>query len=727
MEEKNAVSTRATTGEAVFSGRRTVLHPVVAAAFASVLALAPGAKAAETSTPLDLKPTFTGCGVEFKCPAPIEGLRLEWQARDGAWKSVDAVEFPYFPTDGAYRGSIRGLSEDREHAVRLVADGKTVARGSFRTWKTNVPVVRTIELSADGPLPFVLSARGTPNGWIRYVAKDGKPLNFGEGKETPIVIDGAQYVVVEGLRILGNRARNVLDIRNSRFVRIRNCDISRWGRTGEPRFDLRGRRFDPALPAKGAGINFDGAIRIGSGAFGCVVERCWIHDPRGRANSWFYSHPAGPEAIVMERPEGSTVIRWNDFVGSDLHRYNDAVESAGNFDRDGGFNRDADIYGNFMAFCNDDCIELDGGQRNVRCYGNRFEGALCGVSVQGCMMGPSYVHDNLFSGMGDEFGSGGQTIKTGGGKHGPEAVVFADRNTLWGGGSGVTMMDTLRAVLRGNVFCGGQRIRHMEVSPFSVDEGNRFDVEIPEGELDTAYPWRPIPFTLDRARFSAIRVAGGKVEPATVCVTIRGGAKPAGFQIAKNGDFDWFDVVPSQGKVPANGELQLTVTFRPEKMRDRRHYRGAFLVRTLPGLSRPVTLYATTDFVPPYRADKPGDIAVYHPAFQEGMWTPLCDGDGCGEFEFDVPKDGRYYFMVRSRGTLRLKVAVDDDAPEVSRQQNADHPTWTMLTPGRGFGNMCRHYDLTKGRHVVKIWRDSGEPVAEGLVLTDNPLSFEPR
>ena len=701
------------------------MHRIAACALA--FALAQGAKAAGPGGNLDLKATFACCGVEFASPDPIDGLRLEWQAKGDVWKSVDELEFPYFPADSAYRGSIRGLSEDTEYAVRLVAKDRTVAQGSFRTWKSTVPIAKTVELSATDSLPIVISGRGSANGWIRYVAKGGKPLDFGEGNKTPIIINGAKYVVIEGLRILGNRARNVIDIREAQFVRIQNCDISRWGRTGEPRFDMRGRLFDPSLTADGYGINFDGAVKIGAGAFGCVVERCWIHDPRGRANSWFYSHPAGPEAIVMDSPEGSTVIRWNDFVGSDLHRYNDAVEGAGNFAGNGGFNRDADIYGNFMVFCNDDCIELDGGQRNVRCYGNRFEAALCGVSVQGCMMGPSYVHDNLFAGMVEEFGAAGQTIKTGGGKHGPNATVFADRNTFWGMGSGMTMMDTLRSVLRDNVFCGGQRIHHLEVSPASLDKGNRFGVEIPEEELNPAYPWRPVPFTLDRARFSKIKVAGGKAEPRSVSVTIRGGAKPSSFMIAKNNVFDWFDVMPSQGTVPANGALKLTVYFKPENMRNRRHYRGAFLVRTPQGLSRPVTVYAMTDFVPPYRAGKAGDIAIYHPAFQEGKWEPLCAGEGCGIFAFDVPKDGRYYFMVRSKGKLKLKVAVDDDAPEVSRQQNADHPTWTMLTPGRGFGDMCRHYDLKKGRHVVKIWKETGEPVAEGLVLTDNPLSFEPR
>lgn len=698
-------------------------------AFAALSALALRANADNAASgDLDLRPTFNCCGVEFKSTNRIDGLRLEWRVDgDDAWTAVDALEFPYFPKDGSYRGSMRGLSEDTDYSARLATNGVAVAQGSFRTWKSDVPIAKTIELSTDGEQPIVISERGAADGWIRYVAKDGKALDFGEGENPPIAIRGARYVVIDGLRILGNRARHVFDIRDARFVRIRNCDISRWGRTGEPRFDKKGWIFDPAKPEGKWGINLDGAIKIGQETFACVVERCWIHDPRGRANSWFYSHPSGPEAIVMDRPEGSTVIRWNDFVGSDLHRYNDAVEGTGNFNRSGGFNRDADVYGNFMAFCNDDCIELDGGQRNVRCQGNRFESSYCGVSVQGCMRGPSYVCDNLFSGMGGEFGESGQTLKTGGGEHGPDAVVVADRNTFWGKGGGVTMMDTLLVILRGNVFCGGQAIKNPERSPSSISEGNRFEVELPEEELDPAYPRRPVPFTLDRARISGITVANGKAEPESVRVMVRGGAEPSDFTIAKNNDFDWFEVVPLKGTVPADGELELKVKFNAEKMRDRRHYRGAFLVRTETGLSRPVSLYAETDFVPPYRAEKEGDVAIFHPAFKEGEWTPLSDGDGCGEFAFDIPADGRYYFMVRSKGWLKLKVAVDDDAPAVSRQQNAGHPTWTMLAPGKVFGDMCRHYDLRKGRHVVKIWKEAGKPVAEGLVLTDNPLSFEPR
>lgn len=153
-----------------------------------------------------------------------------------------------------------------------------------------------------------------------------------------------------------------------------------------------------------------------------MVERCYIHDPVSTADSWYYSHPAGPQAVGMDKSR-STVLRYNDFIGSDRHRWNDAVEGTGNFHLDGGFNRDGDVYGNMMCFANDDALEIDGGQTNVRVFLNKFEGCLCGVSVQGCMSGPSYVFRNLLVNMGDERGLAGQTIKTSSHANGPSAVL----------------------------------------------------------------------------------------------------------------------------------------------------------------------------------------------------------------------------------------------------------------------------------------------------------------
>ena len=65
-----------------------------------------------------------------------------------------------------------------------------------------------------------------------------------------------------------------------------------------------------------------------------------------------------------------------------------------------------------------------------------------------------------------------------------------------------------------------------------------------------------------------------------------------------------------------------TVTFDTAAMKDRRIWRGAFLVRTAEGLSRACSLYAVTDFVPPFEAVEPGEHAVYLDATKPAVAAP---------------------------------------------------------------------------------------------------------
>lgn len=686
----------------------------------------------EAEGQLRLEPTFICCGLEFGAKEAIPGLRVEYRVAGAGtrpWTAVDEKYVVHFPRTMDYRLSLRDLSEDTAYEVRLVdGAGRVVKAGRFRTWKSEVPVLRTIELDAKGPFPKRISAVGSPDGWIRYTAKPGTVLDFGDGAEDCINVVGAKYVLFDDLVIKGSFGRRVFNVTDSTYVRFRNCDISRWGRVGMPRFDMKGRIFDPTKEAKGYGINFDGAIEIGRGCYGVVVERCFIHDPRGRANSWFYSHPAGPEAVVLGKPNGSTVLRWNDFVGSDLHRFNDAVESAGNFDEDGGFGRDADVYGNFMAFCNDDCIEMDGAQRNVRNFDNRYESALCGVSVQGCMVSPSYCYRNVFYGMCDEFGASGQTVKTGGGLHGPDARFYLEDNFFWGDGVGVIMMNTLNSLCARNRFCGKQTISKKDCSPGSAYIDNAESLSVEERDLDPAVPVRPLSFVLDMARYSGFRLKDGVPSPSFIKVKVSGGALANEYRIVKNDVFDWIDVTPSKGVIPANGSVELCVKVDAQRMKDRRHYRGAFLVRAPNGMSRPFSIYAATDFVPPYKAEKSGEFALYLPeGGKAGDFKTLVAGK-MQEFSFDVPSDGTYYLMIHGMGASCLMVSVDGSEPQSSRQQAPkEYPVWTMLAPGKKFGDMSCPFKFKAGRHVLKVSARWGKFTFDGIVLTDSPGSFEPR
>ena len=689
---------------------------------------------------LRCRPTFVSCGVCFGAATPVEGLKLEYRVKDGAWTSVE--DFPYFSETKDYRGSICDLAEDTEYEVRV--GGKTAA---FRTWRSEVPVARTVELDPAGPFPVRLTEKGSPEGWIRYTFRGGAVVN--PTVTNTIEVDGAEYVLIENVKFTGGKGRHAVDLLNGRQVRVRNCEFAHWGRDYEVRYDGLGRPFVPnagdvrifrnangGYSIKGSGqINMDGAIQLERGMSETVIERCWFHDCRIHANSWYYSHPEGGEAITCYSPRHSTVIRWNDMTGSDYHRWNDAVESGGNFNEEGGLNRDADVYGNFMIFANDDCIELDGGQQNMRCFDNRFEAALCGVSIQGCMDSPVYLCRNGFFGMCEQFGAAGQTIKTGGGAHGDEPFALVKGNLLWGAGSGISMRELLGCKVVGNTFCDRQRVGDLQRSPRSFEKDNVFGASIDEKDLPRDVTRRPVGFTLDRVRFSGLRPG------ATVKVTAKSSSAAAiPFRVCINDDTPWVRVSPREGTIPAGGEQVFTVTLDAKRMDDRRDYRAAFLVRTPDGLSRGVSLYAETDFVPPAHPAKPGEVALYVPAKPEGGEVSLQKGDETVRtYEFTVPKTGRYYFLFhaklqsdfpRNREQRRIMAGVDGEELQLSRCELYKYPVWAPIGVGNciGIGLKYNTYDFKAGeRHTLTIKSGPGSVIYDEVVLTDSLGSFEPR
>ncbi|MEN6303803.1 MAG: hypothetical protein ABFD96_13815, partial [Armatimonadia bacterium] len=540
--------------------------------------------------PFGVIPLFNACSVYFSSPR-LDALQMRYRRKGGDWQRA----FPpaYFEEDSMYRGSIVNLEEDTAYELELTkGEGEVLARTDFTTWRSEVPIAKTVVLDENnfhGRL--TINEAGSPDGWIRYTAREGFVLR--NDRQGPLIeLRKAKYVILDGLVLRGG-LKDAIAVEKCEHVRIINCDIAGWGRIGTQRFDLDGKFYTDA----GEAINWDTGIRI-SRSLGTVVERCYIHDPVSTANSWYYSHPAGPQAVGIDKPH-STVLRYNDFVGSDLHRWNDAGEGAGNFDVDGGFNRDADIYGDFHCFANDDALEIDGGQTNVRVFRNKFEGCLCGVSIQGCMSSPSYVFQNLLVNMGDECGIGGQTIKTSSYANGPSAVSFIFNNTCYGPSGDLSIPGNLRTVAKNNIFAGKAAVRGRAQSPQSECDYNLLSTadSIPEpngilgepGFVDpaaglfqltatskaigkgtaidnfapatssgvdmgaiaagsaTVLPERPIPVYLDRYQlgFSSDAVKAAGEQP--VVATVKGQGFSSAYRIAKNDAFDWFTVTPEQG------------------------------------------------------------------------------------------------------------------------------------------------------------------------------------
>ena len=239
---------------------------------------------------LRVVPLFENCSVTWGAAKEIGGLALEYRkSGDAAWAKAPPI--PYFENVKNYRGSMMGLRESTDYEFRLVAGGDVKASGAFRTWSTKVPVAKTVEIDpATATWPMKIDAKGSPDGWIRYTAKGGAVLDV-RGAEQAFAVDGAEYVLLDDMVLRGGRGKNMIRVERSKGVRIRNCDISDWGRDSKPNYAHKGLWAETRKPY--GNVNFDSAIAIGRGAAETVVERCYVHDAHSRANSWYYAHPSG--------------------------------------------------------------------------------------------------------------------------------------------------------------------------------------------------------------------------------------------------------------------------------------------------------------------------------------------------------------------------------------------------------------------------------------------------
>ena len=670
-----------------------------------------------------LVPTYVSCSMCWGVAAPVDGIALEYRKvkTDGKWAKG---EKPMFFDDAAnYRASILYLDEDSEYEARLVAGGKVLAQGSFRTWKSAVPIAKTIVIDpAKVTYPIVISEKGTPDGWIRYTAPKGSVVGGPGVTETSVIsVKGAEYVLLDDMTIEGGAGEehSCVFIEKSRGVRVRNCEIYGFGRVGSQVFSAKGyghffMNRPISDPNPGRCIDWDAGVMIFPGSSEVTVERCYIHDCRSRSHAWYYSHPAGKQGVFVFRAEGSIVLRWNDIVGSDLHRWNDAIEGCDNFGAAGGFNRDSDIYGNFCIYANDDCIELDGGQQNVRCFQNRFESGYMGVSIQGCMVSPVYLFDNLIAPCCDEFGVANPTIKT----YGFDMFWYAPY-----------------AMIKGN--CLGEASYKPVLGPTSRwdwRDDNIFVTNDVPASWACGQPVRDLPFILDRGIIKDVKVAGLTATPQTVRFSARSKGQ-VHYRVRKNFDADWFSVSPSEGTLK-KGENVFTVTFFPERMKDRRQWRSAFLLRTDEGLSRCMSVYAErTDFEQSAQPIPAAARTIYVPLKNPIRFPSSKIGKEGVEVAFDVSEEAEYWLFLRGKadwGASVAEVSVDgSEFKSVYFKLWKTHSAWNMIRPGTSSYNSAGGFvpfRFKPGRHTLRMRPLRSRPLTVfDVAVSDQPLAFEPR
>lgn len=370
-----------------------------------------------------------------------------WFKPSSTTQWLPALSLQWEPIQGAMSGSIVHLAAQTAYDVKLqfiegseVVDEKLY---SFRT-RPNAPpidpekVYFLADIYTGGQLNLTaLGIQGSEDGWA-LIKGDGVDIIASEEDNAAIDIGSQSYVKFENISVKGGRLYGI-SAKKAHHVWIDGCNISEFGRVAGEMRDGVGYANAESTKA----INYDSGIFLQETGV-VTIENCEIHSPNGKANHWGYGHPYGPSALLLatrhsvEEYRGQYIVRNNRFYGSDKHRFNDVIESRANARAWGGFLRDSAIYNNYLAYANDDIIELDGGQSNVLFYNNEIEQGYCGISAIPNMLGPSYIFNNYIHNLGDERQKAWAGIKLGGLMSMPAGIVNIFENLVVTSSNGVT-------------------------------------------------------------------------------------------------------------------------------------------------------------------------------------------------------------------------------------------------------------------------------------------------
>ena len=733
---------------------------------------------------IQTKPTFNNCSFYY-LPSVNATFRAEYKrTTETVWKTAHATVCDQ--PEKIHKGSLFNLDENTEYQLRILTekDNKVVVQTTFRTWNSTPRIAKTIDLSKlpqtahDG---IVITEQGTPDAWIKYTAPADwilkRTLRDSDTQEGAIVLKDAKYIILENLTIEGGR-RHAVVVDNCDYVRFLNCDISGWGRLGVQQF-VNSEECGTYKDVDGKFIDLDGGILIRR-SYATVIERCYIHDPRGRSNAWVFSHPAGPHAIIVEYTRGGNVLRWNDLVGSDEHRWNDGIECVENGSPEGGFFRDSDITGNFFSFADDDGIELEGGGMNLRFIGNKIEGCLAGFSVAPTLIGPQYAIGNLILKLGDEEGISLMFIKNNyGGSMMQNGKRFIYNNTFHAYDQtlgvytfyGNAPEDAGLGKMRNNIFvCNEARMRgnwvraenfdhnlywiqlsqpatekyiaslhgygqeknailgdplfidpktgNFHLQPASPARGKSVEVnDITKANDDlgaffngiTDLPLRPLALSASPTSINFLSTGG----TSTVTLSLPANASgPVTFQIRQNNVFDWFTVTPASGTIEPGKTLTLNVTIDVARMKERPLFRGAFLVRTPNGLSRPVTVYAQGNYTEDKRPSYAPNTIYIEPK------------SGAADMQINIPKEGNYSLLARVTPNRSRDPRFNITINNKTSPTTAETGYWYLEEEVERVLYLSSFGQLKAGANHVKITSDNPGLTVSEYIITDNPAVF---
>ena len=364
--------------------------------------------------------TYETISIEFTAPPPTTsaragqsgGCRLRYR-RYGSTAWQDALDLPYDTGErngiaalpAQYRGAVLLLEPGTLYEISAIHDdgSEHVLTARTRVDVSRLPIARTIKLP-ERSAPLTVREGGSAQGYILYEPAGGRRAILDarrlgdyclalDARERPV-----RFVIFRNIRftgalrhcvLLGSSERgNAEDLGDIIFD---NCDFDDWSSPGAV-----GCRY---------GENLHSGIYSASTALENVtVQACHFHDPAFGANSWYAdegvactgtNHPEGPQCITFKRSVGGHVIRYNTFEAGRGVRFNDSMGETGNFSDAGFPAANCDIYGNIVRGVNDDGIEIEGRDQNIRIWNNLFDNCFHGIALAPSYRGPVYIWGNI--------------------------------------------------------------------------------------------------------------------------------------------------------------------------------------------------------------------------------------------------------------------------------------------------------------------------------------------
>jgi hypothetical protein len=334
------------------------------------------------------------------------------KAGDGAWR--EGLPLWFDRRDGEYRGSLVELEPGSAYEIRLSLRSGQRETLQARTWSERLPIQRTVQVPP-GTRQLVIEAADSGDagkGYVLFTAPRGRNAIDQQGMDPKpnacvVIRQGTHHVIVRGLELRNCQRAGVLIERQFKPVLetqthdivIEDNEISGWG------------GFDNHKPGQAIADN-DAAVQCNyyretedaKRPERIVIQRNVMRDPRHPANPWIGAggqrkHPMGPQGVLFSGCGTNHVIRYNEIYSANGHYFMDGLGGDGNFTAAGFPWADSDIYGNRISEVYDDGIEAEGGNRNVRIWGNYFDRVFVAIGNAATAVGPLYVWRNVSNRM----------------------------------------------------------------------------------------------------------------------------------------------------------------------------------------------------------------------------------------------------------------------------------------------------------------------------------------